>query len=99
MVMLIVSGSIEMANSGLKILLIDMNRERVIYHFNHYLFLVSKISNLFVIYVKCGGNTTFVVTEERFVYAFGSNLKGRLAMRQEGSINIPIPTEVDKLYF
>lgn len=44
---------------------------------------IDAIQNFFVCYIKCGGNTTFVCTYERMIYAFGSNSKGRLGIKDE----------------
>jgi RCC1 and BTB domain-containing protein len=43
---------------------------------------IQAIANYFVIYAKCGGNTTFLVTEERNIFSFGCNMYGRLAQKE-----------------
>lgn len=60
---------------------------------------VAAIQNFFVCYVKCGGNTTFVFTQERLVFAFGSNSKGRLGIKDDLGSNYPEPKKLDLQYF
>jgi len=41
--------------------------------------MVKFFKNFSVIYVNCGSNTTFVITDEGKIFSFGSNLNGKLA--------------------
>lgn len=39
------------------------------------------------------------MTEERFIFSFGCNLYGRLALKDSHLPNQPTPTQVDSKYF
>jgi hypothetical protein len=42
--------------------------------------------------VKCGINTTFLTTEERKLFAFGSNLNGKLGINDDINVSLSVPT-------
>nr|CAD97691.1 nd6 protein [Paramecium tetraurelia] len=60
---------------------------------------VHSIQNFYAVYAKCGGNTTFITTLERLTFAFGSNSKGRLGIKDEFGSNYPEPQRIDTSYF